>query len=161
MLEKFTDFQVRGGVQLTSFHTGRADIETRLHAMRDRTLHAFHLISDTLVALRDSSRKVSASIEGVPGCREHFAEVAVLLHQLHDRHDTGDEPSAEAAGRSRTYTMASEHAVHAAVFGGTKPSVTETVELFDKAEPPTAPGHRKAAPPPPVVSEFGQNAELF
>jgi hypothetical protein len=161
MLEKFADFQIRGGEQLTAFHVGRADIEARLHAMRDRTLDAFSSISVTLTDLRDSSGKVSDSLEQIPVCREHFVQVAERLHQLHDRHDTGDEPSAEAAGRSRTYTMASEHAVHASVFGTSKPNVTETVELFDNAEPPEAPRQRKQAPPPPVVSEFGQNAELF
>jgi hypothetical protein len=161
MLEKFADFQTRGNAQLTSFHAGRKEIEARLHAMRDHTLEAFATISGTLGDVRDSSKKVAVVLEDVPLCRDHFLKVASLLHELHDRHDLGDEPSSEAAERARTYTMASEHAVHAAVFGTGKPTAGEAVELFDAAVAQSSVSSPKISGSEPGVTKFGEDAELF
>lgn len=160
MLETFGDFQRRGSEQLASFHSGRAGIETRLHGMRDSALDAFAAISGTLSEMRKFSESVVEALAGIPACRDRVAEVAAQLHGLHERHQIHAPEMDAAAERARTYTMASEHAVHAAVFGKSYRKDNADIELFagPAAAETAAPAKPKAAAP---AVEFGENAELF
>jgi hypothetical protein len=160
MLATFGDFQRRGSEQLARFHAGRSEIETRLHGMRDSTLDAFSAISGTLVEVRKSSQEVIGALAGIPACRDRFAAVAAQLHSLHERHQIHAGGMDEAAERIRTYTMASEHAVHAAVFGKKYDAGDADAELFSTPPSKTAAASPKAAVATPA-GEFGENAELF
>jgi hypothetical protein len=164
MLSTFGDFQRRGSEQLASFHAGRSEIETRLHAMRDSTLDAFATISCTLNEVQKASEDVVGALAGIPACRDQLAEAATRLHALDERHQKHASGMEEAAARNRTYTMASEHAVHAAVFGKKFQNETSDNELFATPETrePSAPAKPTAtATATAPVAEFGQNAELF
>jgi hypothetical protein len=160
MLATFGDFQRRGSEQLASFHAGRSEVETRLHGMRDSTLDAFAAISGTLTEVRKFSDGLMSALAGIPACRDRFAEAAAQLHSLHERHQTDDPGLNGAAERARTYTMASEHAVHAAVFGKKYEAGDADAELFSAPPSKTTAASPKAAVATPA-GEFGQNAELF
>lgn len=155
MLVTFGNFRTRGEEQRHGYEDRRQDVETRLHAMRDRTLDAFTAISGTLESIHVSAGNVTGALGGIPVCREQIAAVAAVLHELHARHGHDDPVPAGDLAVRQSYTMASQHAVHAAVCGTrVDPTDGDSPELF--ADP---------APPRPAVAaaanDIGQNAELF
>lgn len=180
MIGTFGRFRERSETERRAYGASRAEIEGRLHGLRDRTLEAFGQIGLTLETVRSAGAEVSGALARLPEVRAPLAAAAADLARLAG-HPGADSTDAEVARRcAARYTMASEHAVHASVAGGGSDlGATAGVELFDMTSapgpavsrtpapvsaPPSKPASRAPVPAGAVAgapSEFGDNAELF
>jgi len=147
MITSFQDLKDRGDQSLADFTNGSSDIETRLHAMRDKTLTAFTAISGTIAAVRTHTSDIAASLDRVPEHRRNLDAPARLLHTLYAHQPAGE--ITDTPPSTHTYTMASEHIVHATLFGTANQS---------SAASPSCP---TAAISPVKTADLGENAELF
>ncbi len=190
MLKLFDQFRTRGTSELSGLATHRGPAETRLHALRDRTIMAVQEIGVEIDSLLASVKEVHGSLDGMGAFVEDLSGLMQYLEQSKpEHHHSHGAVSTVLSGMLNRYTMASERAVHeeflAEVAKGKAsqaiPSaVPEQVEVNRSGASPAnatsvvattaAPAAPAAAPAPasqppsrpqPAASGLGDNVELF
>ncbi|MGC4073095.1 MAG: hypothetical protein QM760_11350 [Nibricoccus sp.] len=146
MFETFEEFRRLGREQIESLDAARPSAETRLHTLRERAATSQQAITASITALQSCAGEFNATFAALPALRDEITGAARSLHTLSETLPAAS--AADLSAHAARYTMAAEHATHAALFGNTAATAVAasistgttdaTPELFDAAPPATA-----------------------
>ncbi len=140
MFATFEEFRSLGSEQISALDAARPAAESRLHSLRERAASSQQAIAASIESLQSCAREFDTTLASLPPLRAEITAAAGSLHALSETLPAAS--AADLSSNTARYTMASEHATHAALFGTATvatPSASSTgttdatPELFDVA----------------------------